>query len=107
MRQLATQANVTFTAGERLAQELQLIEAGIRERERDVRNWTVAATTPYCTAPTSAATTTLPLCCQQPAVDNDLLASQDYSRDYKTQEEVSGFQFNEGIFVGDAECKTY
>ncbi|XP_025162834.1 roquin-1 isoform X2 [Harpegnathos saltator] len=84
---LATQANATFTAGERLAQELQLIEAGIRERERDVRNWTVAATTPYCAAPTSATATTLPLCCQQPAVDNDLLAGQEYNRDYKSQEE--------------------
>lgn len=89
MQQLATQANATFTAGERLAQELQLIEAGIREREKDVRNWTVAATTPYCTAPTSAAATTLPLCCQQPP-DNDLLTGQEYNSDYKTQEEVSG-----------------
>ncbi|XP_046410424.1 roquin-1 [Neodiprion fabricii] len=35
---LATQG-AAFSEGERLAQELQMIEAGIREKERDVRNW--------------------------------------------------------------------
>lgn len=36
--QLATQG-AAFNEGERLAQELQIIEAGIREKEKDVRNW--------------------------------------------------------------------
>lgn len=35
---LATQG-AAFNEGERLAQELQMIEAGIREKEKDVRNW--------------------------------------------------------------------
>ncbi|KAK0180667.1 hypothetical protein PV327_003027 [Microctonus hyperodae] len=35
---LATQG-AAFNEGERLAQELQMIEMGIREKEKDVRNW--------------------------------------------------------------------
>ncbi|XP_043286038.1 roquin-2 [Venturia canescens] len=35
---LATQG-AALTEGERLAQELQMIESGIREKEKDVRNW--------------------------------------------------------------------
>lgn len=35
---LATQG-AAFNEGERLAHELQMIEAGIREKEKDVRNW--------------------------------------------------------------------
>ncbi|XP_011495312.1 PREDICTED: uncharacterized protein LOC105360184 [Ceratosolen solmsi marchali] len=35
---LATQGT-TYSEGERLAQELQMIEAGIREKEKDVCNW--------------------------------------------------------------------
>lgn len=40
--QLATQG-AAFNEGERLTQELHIIEAGIREKEKDVRNWD-----PYC-----------------------------------------------------------
>ncbi|XP_071877832.1 RING finger and CCCH-type zinc finger domain-containing protein roquin isoform X1 [Bombus fervidus] len=65
---LATQG-ATFTAGERLAQELQMIEAGIREKEKDVRNWSPYGTVPWIQS------------------SNNLLSSQNFSQDYKTEEE--------------------
>lgn len=65
--QLATQG-ATFTAGERLAQELQMIEAGIREKEKDVRNWSPYGTVPWI--PSS----------------NNLLNSQNFNQDYKLEE---------------------
>ncbi|KAL6268803.1 hypothetical protein P5V15_001927 [Pogonomyrmex californicus] len=71
---LATQGATTFvTTGERLTQELRMIEAGIRERERDVRNWS----NPY-SSNTDA-------WIQQSS--NDWLSNQEYSTDYKTEEE--------------------
>ena len=78
---MATQGATTFvTAGERLTQELRMIEAGIRERERDVRNWS----NPYGG---STGTTTIPWIQQS---TNDWLSNQEYNTDYKT-EEVSRF----------------
>ncbi|XP_071646841.1 uncharacterized protein Roq [Temnothorax longispinosus] len=75
---LATQGATTFvTAGERLTQELRMIEAGIRERERDVRNWS----NPYGGG---TGTTTIPWIQQSP---NDWLSNQEYNTDYKTEEE--------------------
>lgn len=65
---LATQG-ATFTAGERLAQELQMIEAGIREKEKDVRNWSPYGTVPWIQSSTS------------------LLSNQSFNQDYKTEEE--------------------
>ncbi|KZC04845.1 PREDICTED: roquin-1 [Dufourea novaeangliae] len=65
---LATQG-ATFTAGERLAQELQMIEAGIRDKEKDVRNWSPYGTVPWIQS------------------SNNLLGTQNYSQDYKTEEE--------------------
>lgn len=66
---LATQG-ATFTAGERLAQELQMIEAGIREKEKDVRNWSPYGTTiPWIQS------------------TNNLLGSQSFNQDYKPEEE--------------------
>ncbi|KAG5326633.1 RC3H1 protein, partial [Pseudoatta argentina] len=75
---LATQGATTFvTAGERLTQELRMIEAGIRERERDVRNWS----NPYGG---STGTTSIPWIQQS---TNDWLSNQEYNTDYKTEEE--------------------
>ncbi|KAL0120640.1 hypothetical protein PUN28_008374 [Cardiocondyla obscurior] len=76
---LATQGATTFvTAGERLTQELRMIEAGIRERERDVRNWS----NPYGNG---TGTTTIPWIQQSP---NDWLSNQIINNtDYKTEEE--------------------
>ncbi|XP_011865091.1 PREDICTED: uncharacterized protein LOC105560525 [Vollenhovia emeryi] len=75
---LATQGATTFvTAGERLTQELRMIEAGIRERERDVRNWS----NPYGGG---TGTTTIPWIQQSP---NDWLSNQEYGTDFKTEEE--------------------
>ncbi|XP_018398850.1 PREDICTED: roquin-2 [Cyphomyrmex costatus] len=75
---LATQGATTFvTAGERLTQELRMIEAGIRERDRDVRNWS----NPYGG---STETTTIPWIQQS---TNDWLSNQEYNTDYKTEEE--------------------
>ncbi|KAL2729391.1 roquin-2 isoform X1 [Vespula squamosa] len=65
---LATQG-AAFTAGERLAQELQMIEAGIREKEKDVRNWSPYGTVPWIQSPAS------------------LLTNQSFNQDYKTEEE--------------------
>ncbi|KOC63223.1 Roquin [Habropoda laboriosa] len=65
---LATQG-ATFTAGERLAQELQMIEAGIREKEKDVRNWSPYGTVPWIQS------------------SNNLLSSQNFNQDYKPEEE--------------------
>ncbi|KMQ85495.1 ring finger and ccch-type zinc finger domain-containing protein 2-like protein [Lasius niger] len=74
---LATQGATTFfTTGERLAQELRMIEAGIRERERDMRNWSC---NPYGTG-----TTTFPWIQQS---SNDWLSNQEYNQDYKIEEE--------------------
>lgn len=64
-----------MTAGERLTQELRMIEAGIRERERDVRNWS----NPYSG---STGTTTIPWIQQS----NDWLSNQEYNTNYKTEE---------------------
>lgn len=73
---LATQGATTFvTAGERLTQELRMIEAGIRERERDVRNWS----NPYG----GTGTTTIPWIQQS---SNDWLSNH-HNMDYKTEEE--------------------
>ncbi|XP_078041614.1 RING finger and CCCH-type zinc finger domain-containing protein roquin isoform X2 [Augochlora pura] len=65
---LATQG-ATFTAGERLAQELQMIEAGIREKEKDVRNWSPYGTVPWIQS------------------SNNLLGTQNFNQDYKPEEE--------------------
>lgn len=65
---LATQG-ATFTAEERLAQELQMIEAGIREKEKDVRNWSPYGAIPWIQTP------------------NNLLAPQNFNPDYKPEEE--------------------
>ncbi|XP_017892553.1 roquin-1 isoform X2 [Ceratina calcarata] len=65
---LATQG-ATFTAGERLAQELQMIEAGIREKEKDVRNWSPYGTVPWIQS------------------SNNLLSPQNFNADYKPEEE--------------------
>ncbi|XP_050450519.1 roquin-2 isoform X4 [Cataglyphis hispanica] len=78
---LATQGATIFTAGERLAQELQMIEAGIRERERDMRNWSC---NPY-----GAGTTTFPWI-QQPS--NDWLSNQEYNQDYKIEEQEDTYE---------------
>ncbi|XP_034942906.1 roquin-1 [Chelonus insularis] len=71
---LATQG-AAFNEGERLAQELQIIEAGIREKEKDVRKWN-----PYCTIP-----------CMQPM--NNLLSDQtinhSINNDFTTKDEDS------------------
>lgn len=76
---LATQGATTFfTTGERLAQELRMIEAGIRERERDMRNWSC---NPYGTG---TGTTTFPWIQQS---SNDWLSNQEYNQDYKIEEE--------------------
>ncbi|XP_039305646.1 uncharacterized protein LOC105205842 isoform X2 [Solenopsis invicta] len=75
---LATQGATTFvTAGERLTQELRMIEAGIRERERDVRNWS----NPFGSG---TGTNTIPWIQQS---SNDWLSNQEYNTDYKTEEE--------------------
>lgn len=75
---MATQGATTFfTAGERLAQELQMIEAGIREKERDMRNWSC---NPYGTG---TSTTTFPWIQQS---SNDWLSNQEYNQDYKIEE---------------------
>ncbi|XP_076248410.1 RING finger and CCCH-type zinc finger domain-containing protein roquin [Calliopsis andreniformis] len=65
---LATQG-ATFTEGERLAQELQMIEAGIREKEKDVRNWSPYGTVPWIQS------------------SNNLLSTQNLNQDYKPVEE--------------------
>lgn len=65
--QLATQG-ATFSAGERLAQELQMIEAGIREKEKDVRNWSPYGTVPWIQSP------------------NNMLSTQNFNQDYKSEE---------------------
>ena len=65
---LATQG-ATFSAGERLAQELQMIEAGIREKEKDVRNWSPYGTVPWIQSP------------------NNMLSTQNFNQDYKSEEE--------------------
>lgn len=74
--QLATQGATFVTTGERLTQELRMIEAGIRERERDVRNWS----NPYGSG---TGTTTIPWIQQS---SNDWLSNQEYNTDYKTEE---------------------
>ncbi|XP_015178822.1 PREDICTED: roquin-1 isoform X3 [Polistes dominula] len=65
---IATQG-ATLTASEKLAQELQMIEAGIREKEKDVRNWSPYGTVPWIQSSTS------------------LLTNQSFNQDYKTEEE--------------------
>ncbi|XP_003702036.2 RING finger and CCCH-type zinc finger domain-containing protein roquin isoform X1 [Megachile rotundata] len=65
---LATQG-ATFTAGERLTQELQMIEAGIREKEKDVRNWSPYGTVPWIQS------------------SNNMLGTQNFNQDYKPEEE--------------------
>ncbi|XP_051162613.1 roquin-1 isoform X1 [Leptopilina boulardi] len=47
---LATQG-AAFNEGERLTQELQMIEAGIREKEKDVRNWNPYSNTSWIQPP--------------------------------------------------------
>ncbi|XP_023287730.1 roquin-1 isoform X2 [Orussus abietinus] len=64
---LATQG--PFTEGERLTQELQMVEAGIREKEKDVRNWSPYGSIPWIQPP------------------NNLLAGHGVGRDYKSEEE--------------------
>jgi hypothetical protein len=65
--QLATQGT-TYSEGERLAQELHMIEAGIREKEKDVCNWS-----PYSN-----------MAWIQPPVN--LMANQNSIRDFKPEE---------------------
>ncbi|XP_001603217.2 roquin-2 [Nasonia vitripennis] len=65
---LATQG-ATYSEGERLAQELQMIEAGIREKEKDVCNWS-----PYSN-----------MAWIQPPVNP--LNNQSINRDFKAEEE--------------------
>lgn len=89
---MATQGATIFTAGERLAQELQMIEAGIRERERDMRNWNC---NPYGTG-TGTGTTTFPWI-QQPS--NDWLSNQEYNQDYKIEEVSYVITFYSRIYV--------
>lgn len=74
---LATQG-AAFNEGERLAQELQMIEAGIREKERDVRNWS-----PYG------------MSWIQPS--NNLVQNHNLNRDYNA-DEVSK-KNNESFFI--------
>lgn len=79
--QLATQGATTFfTAGERLAQlaELRMIEADIRERERDVQNWSNSYVG-------GTGTTTCPWI----QSSNNWLSNQEYNQNYKAEEEVS------------------
>jgi len=54
-----------------------MIEAGIRERERDMRNWSC---NPYGTG---TGTTTFPWIQQS---SNDWLSNQEYNPDYKIEE---------------------
>ncbi|XP_067210697.1 roquin-1 isoform X2 [Linepithema humile] len=80
---LATQGATTiYTASERLAQELRMIEAGIRERERDVRNWS----SPYSDG---TGTNAFPWIQQ---TSNNWLSNQEYSQDYKTEEEEDTYE---------------
>ncbi|XP_058790594.1 roquin-1 isoform X2 [Phymastichus coffea] len=65
---LATQG-ATCTEGERLTQELQMIEAGIREKEKDVCNWSPYSNTAWI----------------QPPVN--LISSQNLNKDFKPDEE--------------------
>ncbi|XP_012542094.1 roquin-2 isoform X2 [Monomorium pharaonis] len=74
---LATQGATTFVTAGELAQELRMIEAGIREREKDVQNWS----NPYSS---STGTATIPWIQQS---SNDWLSNQEYNTDYKTEEE--------------------
>ena len=71
---LATQG-AAFTEGERLTQELQMIEAGIREREKDVRNW----------CPYGGGTSI-----QQP--DNNFVTNYGMSKEYKSEEDEDTYE---------------
>lgn len=66
MLQLATQG-AAFSEGERLTQELQMIEAGIREKEKDVRNWSPYSNIPWIQPPNN-------------------LVNHGLNRDYKSEE---------------------
>ncbi|XP_015586020.1 roquin-2 isoform X2 [Cephus cinctus] len=65
---LATQG-AAFSEGERLAQELQMIEAGIREKEKDVRNWSPYGSVPWIQPP------------------SNLLSNHNMNRDYRAEDE--------------------
>ncbi|XP_020294173.1 roquin-2 isoform X2 [Pseudomyrmex gracilis] len=81
---LATQGATTFfTAGERLAQlaELRMIEADIRERERDVQNWSNSYVG-------DTGTTTCPWI----QSSNNWLSNQEYNQNYKTEEEEDTYE---------------
>ncbi|XP_066590032.1 uncharacterized protein roq isoform X2 [Prorops nasuta] len=67
---LATQG-AAFSAGERLAQELQVIEAGIREKEKDVRNWSPYSSIPWV------------------QTSNNLLSNPNFNQDFKPEGEDS------------------
>lgn len=76
--QLATQG-ATYSEGERLAQELQMIEAGIREKEKDVCNWS-----PYSN-----------MAWIQPPVNP--LTNQSSNRDFKAEEVRDKFNISNNL----------
>lgn len=95
-QQLATQG-AAFSEEERLAQELQMIEAGIREKERDVRNWS-----PYG------------MSWIQPS--NNLVQNHNLNRDYRADEVIDdlgafltsfNFLFNRQKLCDNSQEDTY